>query len=318
VIGIKPILRKELSDHLSSYRFIILFALIAMVSLITVYMAGLNIKKDLEGVAKPQFVFLMIFTSSGAMFSLQQFVAFFGPLIGLIMGFDTINRERNEGTLSKLLSQPIYRDDVINGKFLAGVIIIAVMMLSIILVITGLGLSILGVVPGVEELWRICIYLIISIIYISFWLGVAILFSIVFRSVATSALAAIAVWIFFSFFVSLGASILASALTPDAGSSNPEAVMRRATIERAVSLTSPMELYTGSTATIIDPMRKTNRMFVQMGIMEQLSISRFAGPLPLWQSVIVVLPYIISMIAITIVCFAISYTVFMRQEIRSL
>jgi len=317
VIGIKPILRKELSDHLSSYRFIILFALIAMVSLITVYMAGLNIKKDLEGVAKPQFVFLMIFTSSGALFSLQQFVAFFGPLIGLILGFDTINRERNEGTLSKLLSQPIYRDDVINGKFLAGVIIIAVMMVSIILVITGLGLTILGVVPGVEELWRIFIYLIISIIYISFWLGIAILFSIVFRSVATSALAALAVWIFFSFFVSLGANVLASALTPDAGSSNPEAVMRRATIERAVSLTSPMELYTGSTATIIDPMRKTNRMVMQMGIMEQLSISRFQGPLTLGQSVIVVFPYIISMLAITIICFAISYTVFMRQEIRS-
>ncbi|MEW6673586.1 MAG: ABC transporter permease subunit [Thermodesulfobacteriota bacterium] len=318
MIGIKPILRKELADHLSSYRFIILFALIAMVSLITVYMAGLNIKKDLEGVAKPQFVFLMIFTSSGALFSLQQFVAFFGPLIGLILGFDTINRERNEGTLSKLLSQPIYRDDVINGKFLAGVIIIAVMMAAIILVITGLGLSILGVVPGIEELWRIFIYLFISIIYISFWLGVAMLFSIIFRSVATSALAALAVWIFFSFFVSLGASVLAGAMTPDAGSSDPEAVMRRATIERAVSLTSPMELYTGSTSTIIDPMRKTNRMFVQMGIMEQLSISRFAGPLSLGQSVVVVLPYIISMIAITIVCFAISYMVFMRQEIRSL
>ena len=56
------------------------------------------------------------------------------------MGFDTINRERNEGTLSKLLSQPIYRDVVINGKFLAGVVMITVMMVSIVLVITGLGL----------------------------------------------------------------------------------------------------------------------------------------------------------------------------------
>jgi len=318
VTGIKPIIRKELSDHLSSYRFLILFALIAMVSLITVYMAGLGIKKDLEGVAKPQFVFLMIFTSSGALLSLQQFVAFFGPLIGLIMGFDSINRERNEGTLSKLLSQPIYRDDVINGKFLAGVLIISVIMLSIVLVVTGLGLSILGVVPGVEELWRIFIYLIISIIYISFWLGVAILFSIVFRSVATSALAALAVWIFFSFFISLGANVAASALTPDAGASNPDAVMRRAGIERAISLLSPMELYTGATATIIDPMRKTNRTLVQMGIMEQISLSRFAGPLPLMQSLVVVLPYIISLVAVTLVCFAVSYTVFMRQEIRSL
>ena len=41
----------------------------------------------------------------------------FFSLVGLIIGFDTINRKRNEGTLSKFLSQPIYRDTVINGKF---------------------------------------------------------------------------------------------------------------------------------------------------------------------------------------------------------
>ena len=96
------IIKKELADHFSSYRFAILFALIAMVSLITAYMVGLNIREELEGVAKPRFIFLMLFTSSGAIFSLVQFVAFFGPLVGLILGFDTINRERNEGTLSKL------------------------------------------------------------------------------------------------------------------------------------------------------------------------------------------------------------------------
>jgi ABC-2 type transport system permease protein len=312
------IIKKELADHFGSYRFTIIFALIAMVSLITAYMVGLNIRKELEGVAKPQFIFLMLFTSTGTVFSLVQFVAFFGPLVGLILGFDTINRERNEGTLSKLLSQPIYRDVVINGKFLAGVALITIMMVSIVLVITGLGLILLGIVPGVEELWRIFIYLIVSIIYISFWLGIAILFSIIFRSTATSALAALAVWIFFSFFVSIGANILANALTPQAGAANADEILWRAKVVKAFTLTSPMELYTDATATIIDPMRKSARSIVTMGPMESISISRFSGPLPLGQSVLIVVPYIISLVAITIVCFAVSYTVFMRQEIRSL
>ena len=149
--AIKTILRKELADHFSSNRFIILFALISMVSLVTAYMVGLNIRQELQGVAKPRFVFLMLFTSPGALFSLVQFVAFFGPLVGLILGFDTINRERNEGTLSKLLAQPIYRDAVINGKFLAGVVVISVMLVSIVLLITGLGLNLAGVIPGMEE-----------------------------------------------------------------------------------------------------------------------------------------------------------------------
>ncbi|MGD9288363.1 MAG: ABC transporter permease subunit [Desulfobacterales bacterium] len=312
------IIKKELADHFSSYRFAILFALIAMVSLITAYMVGLNIREELEGVTKPQFIFLMLFTSSGAVFSLVQFVAFFGPLVGLILGFDTINREKNEGTLSKLLAQPIYRDTVINAKFLAGVAMITVMMVSIVLVITGLGLVILGIVPGVEELWRIFIYLIISIIYISFWLGIAILFSILFRSTATSALAALAVWIFFSFFVSIGANILANALAPEAGAANPEDLLWRAKIVNAFSLTSPLELYTDATATIIDPMRKSARAVMTLGPMESISMSRFSGPLPLSQSILIVAPYIISLIAITVVCFAVSYIIFMRQEIRSL
>jgi ABC-2 type transport system permease protein len=318
VHGLLVVFKKEISDHFSSYRFMILFALIAMVSLIIAYMVGLNIRQELEGVAKPRFVFLMLFTLRGALFSLVQFVAFFGPLIGLILGFDMINRERNEGTLSRLLSQPIYRDSVINGKFLAGVVTISVIMVSIVLMITGLGLKMVGVVPGLEEIWRIIVYLIISIIYISFWLGVAILFSILFRSIATSALAALAVWIFFSFFVSLGASIVADSFVPEVGTSNPEAIIKHAKIQKAFTLLSPMELYTDATGTIIDPTRKTTRSIVLMGPMEKISQARFSGPLPLSQSVLVVFPYIISLIAITAICFAISYTVFMRQEIRSL
>ena len=202
--GWKPIFKKELADHFSSYRFIILFSLITMVSLIIAYMVGVTIKQDLEGVAKPKFVFLMLFISRGVVFSLVQFVAFFGPLIGLVLGFDAINRERNEGTLSKLLSRPIYRDAVINGKFLAGVVTISIIMASILLLITGMGLKIVGVVPGAERIWRIFLYLIVSIVYISFWLGVSILFSIIFRSIATSALASLALWIFFLFRVDGG------------------------------------------------------------------------------------------------------------------
>ena len=96
--GLFAIYRKELADHFSSYRFVILFALIAMVSFITSYMAGMNLRESLEGVAKPKFVFLMLFNTPGALFSMVQFVSFFGPLIGLVLGFDSINRERAHGT----------------------------------------------------------------------------------------------------------------------------------------------------------------------------------------------------------------------------
>ena len=102
--GLYEVFRKELADHFSSYRFVILFALIAMVSFITSYVAGLHLKESLEGVAKPKFVFLMLFNTPGALFSMVQFVAFFGPLIGIVLGFDSINKERSQGTLIKIAS----------------------------------------------------------------------------------------------------------------------------------------------------------------------------------------------------------------------
>ena len=48
---------------------------------------------------------------------------------------------------------------------------------------------------------RFCgfIYLVLTVIYGAFWVGLAILFSVLFRSVATSLLFLLALWIFFGF-----------------------------------------------------------------------------------------------------------------------
>jgi ABC-2 type transport system permease protein len=309
-----------MEDHFSSTRFLLIAALIVMVGVIVASMVGMSIQEESKGMAKPTLIFLWLFTSTGKVFSFVQFIGFFGPLIGIILGFDSINRERVSRTLSKLLSQPIYRDSVINAKFLAGVVTIAIVLAAIILIISGLGIRLIGVVPGPEEVWRLVIYFVASLLYISFWLGISILFSVVFRSTATSALASLALWIFFSFFVSLGAGVLADAMAPiTQGSSGvePEVVIKHEEIQRAVSLFSPMTLYSDATSTILDPMRKTTRGLLLMGPLERLSLTRFQNPLTLLQSLYIVLPLLISLVAITFLCFGICYLVFMRQEIRT-
>ncbi len=318
--GMFTICRKELADHFSSTRFILLFYLILMFSIVIAFMVGTGLKEELKDVAKPTFVFLMLFTSSGKFLSLIQIISIFGPIIGIILGFDAVSRERSARTLSKLASQPIHRDDIINGKFLAGMITIIAMMLGILLLISGLGLLLLGIVPGPEEVWRLVFYLIISIFYIGFWLGLSILFSVAFRSMATSILAAIACWIFFFFFVPLGAGVMADVIHPvdqTAAESHPELLISHEQTRKMISLVSPMTLYSEATTIVLDPLRKTTQSLLLMGPFERLSISRFQNPLPLSESIYIVLPHIITLIAITLVCFAISYAAFMRQEIRS-
>jgi ABC-2 type transport system permease protein len=319
--GIFTIYWKEMEDHFSSIRFLLIAALIVMIGVIIASMVGMSMQEEIKGVAKPNFIFLLLFTSTGKLFSFTQFIGLLGPLIGIILGFDAVNRERTGRTLSKLVSQPIYRDAIINAKFLAGVTMISIVMVSLILIISGLGIRLIGVVPGADEIWRLAIYLVLSIVYLSFWLGMAILFSVVFRSTATSALASLAAWILLSFFVGLGGSFLADAVAPLSQTADvqqaTESFIKNERIQRVASLASPMTLYGDATSTILDPLRKTPRSFVLMGPMERLSLSRFQNPLPLLQSVVIVAPFLISLMAITFVCFGICYWVFMRQEIRS-
>jgi ABC-2 type transport system permease protein len=318
--GLFTLFRKELEDHFSSVRFLLISALIVMVGVIIASMVGMSVQEESKGMAKPTLLFLWLFTSTGKLFSFVQFIGFFGPLIGIFLGFDSINRERVSRTLSKLASQPIYRDSIINAKFLAGMTTITIVLVGIVLIISGLGIRLIGVVPGSEEVLRLVIYVILSILYISFWLGISILFSVVFRSTATSALASLAIWIFFTFFVGLGAGFMADAVAPISQSGtnvDPNVLIKHEEVQRTVSLLSPVTLYNDATTTILDPTRKTTRGFVMVGPLERLSLSRFQNPLPLLQSLMIVVWYLIAIVAITFLCFGICYLVFMRQEIRT-
>ncbi|MBW1998460.1 MAG: ABC transporter permease, partial [Deltaproteobacteria bacterium] len=139
------------------------------------------------------------------------------------------------------------------------------------------------------------------------------------RSIATSALASVALWIFLSFFVSLGASVLADTFIPvdqKSGTSQMD-IIRNARLKEDISMVSPMVLYSDASKTIIDPTRKTTSSIILMGPMEQLSASRFQNPLSLGQSIYVIYPHLLALIAITLICFVISYSVFMLQEIRT-
>lgn len=321
--GLLAVFRKELADHLGSKRLLILFAVIVLAALFATYVARQSIAAEVRLGASGNipFPFLRLFTTSNDVLPpLVSFLIFFGPLMGLILAFDAINREQSSGTLSLVLAQPLFRDSVINGKFLAGVATISIMLLSIVLMVSGFGLYMLGIPPTSEEILRIIAYLVMSIIYISFWMALALLFSIFFIRITTSALAAVGVWLFFILFISMIAGIVADQVAPVMLNprTNEDLRLREAQqirhdrVQQAIVRVSPVALYDEATFPIMIP---SARSLAPVSTREQASM--LPGPLPLRQSLIVAWPQLTSLIALTLVCFAISYVRFMRQEIRA-
>src|SRR3990172_2728362 len=191
---------KEVADQFSSRRFMILLTIIVLTGMWATYSAGQTIRQDAENMPT-EYVFLLLLTSqSGALFPLATFLAFLGPLVGITLGFDAISGEYARGTLSRVLSQPIYRDSLINGKFLAGLATVAILWASILLLVIGLGIVLVGFPPNAEELWRMLIFTIVGIIYVGFWLALALLFSLLFQRTVTAAFASLPLFLFLFLF----------------------------------------------------------------------------------------------------------------------
>lgn len=301
---------KELADQFSSRRFMILVTIIVLTGLWATYSAGQTIRQDAENMPT-EFVFLLLFTSqSGALFPLATFLGFLGPVVGITLGFDTISGEYARGTLSRVLSQPIYRHSLINGKFLAGLATVAIFWASILVLVIGLGTTLLGFPPNAEELWRMLLFTLIGIIYVGFWLALALLFSILFQRTVTAALGSLAIWLFLAIFVWMVAKVISGVVVPNP--STPEQLVQQANIETVISRFSPSTLYSETVHILLNPIARAFGPVLE----EQLA-GILPTPLALSQSLLLICPHIATLFALAGICFGVSYIKFMRTEIRA-
>jgi ABC-2 type transport system permease protein len=303
--GLGVVMLKELSDHLASARMRVLEWLVVLTALAAVYAAITQVRAV---TAQDPFLFLRLFTTARE--PLPSFVSFLGflvPLMAIGLGFDAVNGEHNRRTLSRILSQPIYRDALLFGKFLAGLITLSISLIVLWLLVIGLGLLTLGVPPGGEEMGRALIFLAVTIAYAGVWLALAMLFSVVFRSPATAALVTLGLWLFLTVIWPALAPAITQALVP------PDDQATLVTTAQMLARLSPSTLYGESVLALLHPSTRT----LGPVYLSQLQGAVMGAPLPLSQSVLVAWPQIVGLIAASILLFVGGYVAFQRQEVRA-
>jgi ABC-2 type transport system permease protein len=313
--GLGVVTRKELSDHLSSVRMLVI-ELLVVVTGVAIVLVSLQQIRDVT--AEDPFLLLRVFTRSGEGISFVFVLTLLVPLIAIGLGFDLVNSEYNQRTLSRILSQPIYRDALLFGKFLAGLATIGISLTALWMIVLGLALATLGVPPNGEELLRAVLMLFVTIAYAGVWLALAMLFSVLFRSAATAALSALGLWLFISILWPMLSGHLVNVFAPlQAGSADE--LLGGLAIRQAVMRLSPGALFGEIVTVLLDPsVRSTQQsQLAAMGLALVEPGSIPGAPLPLLQSLLIVWPQIVSLIAGTIVLFVIGYVVFQRQEVRA-
>ncbi|MDY0324048.1 MAG: ABC transporter permease subunit [Candidatus Carbobacillus sp.] len=307
------LLKKEIADHIHSWRFNILIALIALTATASMVTVAQTIR-DVLAKASDQpfgevFVFLQMLTASnGRLPSFLAFVTFLAPLLGIAMTFDAISSERQKGTLLRLLAQPLYRDDIILAKWLSSLFVMTVFFLALGFFVIGLGILIFGLPPSFEEVLRIVVFLVVTALYVAVWMSLGILFSLVFRQGATSVLAALAMWLFFTLFYPMIVDVVA----PVKQTGTPDEIFSSIAWHQGLSRLSPATIYDEATTTLLTP---------SVRALGPLSLEQLVGaiptPLPFLESLLLIWPQIVGLLAMSVILFAISFTLFMRQDIRS-
>jgi ABC-2 type transport system permease protein len=310
--------KKELQDHFNSWRFLVLLG-VMIAAIVYVYYAIGVIRSD-AAYNTPDFIFLSLFTtqaiSINSSFIPSNFMSLMStllPIAAIILGLDAINSERNGGTLGRLVSQPIYRDSIINAKFLAGVITLSIVILATVLLGSAMGMKVMGVAPGSEEIMRLIVFVIVAIVYSAFWLGLAILFSTLFKQVAVSSIISVAIWLFFVFFYPIIFQMIANAMT---AATEAEAI-HNANSLILLSRLSPIQLFNENMAVILVPVTRSSSQLLQL-LTTDAGNYFIANPLTLMQSIISIWPQLVITVLLTTVCFAISYVKFMFEEIRAI
>ena len=193
---------------------------------------------------------------------------------------------------------------------------LAIVVVSMGLSVIGVAMFRIGVPPGGDEITRLIGFGLVSIAYLAFWLAAAMTASVFLRTAVASALVSIGVWVAASFFVLLAASAIADRVVSEI--ETVDDAQRHFNVERWVARASPGELFSEATGILLDPM---NGRALSIGAIQAFEPSRFTGllasPVPASQSLQLVWPHIVVLLAMVTVLFVVSYVRFMREEIRA-
>ena len=309
--GLSVVFFRELFDHLTSVRMLVLEFLVVLLGGAVVYFAAEQIRNT---TAEDPFLFLRLFAPPGQSLLVVRAGAERSWCRSWRSGSASTPSTANTTAAPCRAS---WRSRSIatrccSGNSWPGSRRISISLVTLWLLVIGFGLFRLGVPPSGEEIGRLFIFLLVTIAYAGIWLALAVTFSVFFRSTATAALVALGLWLFLALLWPALAQMLGEVISPSdlrfaqLGLPTPDTLMW----QQGLSRLSPGTLYGEAVVAMLNPDAQS-----MTTLLAQFQ-GRIGSPLPLDQSILQAWPQIVSLIAGTILLYVIGYVAFQRQEVQ--
>jgi len=232
------------------------------------------------------------------------------------MGFDLVSRERQTGSLKMLLVRPIFRDEVITGKALGGLLALT-MVVAAGLAVSMAVLFLEGIVPGPDDLVSILLFSLATVAFLAFYFGLALAISTVVPRTGKAFLYALIAFFVFSAVIPAAGEVAKDTFAgahplPGASPAEREEYQARLDlVESVVTVFSPQRNYKLVAASALEP-RLTAYSFLG-GSWVFLPDDGSAHPMDalarFWQNALV-------LFLAPLALFVLAYIAFQRMDVR--
>ncbi len=330
--------RKQLEDTFSSKKFFLIFGLFLLLSLGSVHIGVGEFEEQLDRYESGEADFRGNIPEEPSLIEVFDFMLGFNlPLaagiLAILLSYNSISKEREEGTIELLLSYPVYRDEVINGKFIAGLFTVAMALLTAFIAASGYAIFRTGQLPEIQEAARLGYMWIGSTVYMAFFYGLGILLSTIFRTSRRALLTGMIILLISiatPFIASIAADHIYTYNEQNNEYDQPQPVEIEVQQDQGEAIEPAPSTYGGSSD---DDDRRAEVRAQRQRFIEQVSrlspstsYQNFIGimmgtdydtefPPTLGESLQQAIGYLVFLLSQTMMVFAMSYAIFMRQDL---
>jgi ABC-2 type transport system permease protein len=224
--GIFVVAKKEFLDHVMGKKFLVILAILMIISLLAMHQGVESYNKQLESYKertaeieehpevmpprgmpeKPSILF--VFQMMSMLFGIL------GAILAIAIGFNLISGEKESGSLKSLLSHPVFRDTIINGKALGGMGALGFAMLVMTLLSIGI-LMMLGIMPTGDEFVRIFVFMGFMLLFMFSFFAIALMCSTIAKNSTRAITYTLVIFIVISFVMPTAGSFVGMHLAGD-------------------------------------------------------------------------------------------------------
>jgi len=311
--------RKEFADQVTGWRFLVILALFLGIALAGTYSGVGSYERDLDRYAQELATMDDRFDEPGRMVmpskppvegvysSMFLVLISYGGLLAIAVGFDLVSGEKESRSLKSLLSHPVYRDEIINGKALGGVALLVLVVGGVLLISTAL-LLVFSIVPSPDDLWMILTYAGVTLLFLVTFFSIALALSTLCRKSGSALLLAVVVFILLVFLApyttaQVGMALMMEKPDPGAYGGDTSSEGYQAEITAYAEQMKVIE----SAVNLLSPQMAVNTLINGISRSSGATLEDTLGKI--WSSIAALTIY-------PVVFFAIAYTRFLRMDIR--